>query len=106
MDKVRIFACGGAGGQGSSRLGGLGGDGGDVEVCASEGATLGHIAKMKTRRFIASVGGRSVISKVQGKKGANVTIHVPPGTVVYAGDNDVMVITIVGVVSVGAAIFL
>ena len=82
VDCVRIYARGGAGGQGSQRLGGIGGDGGSVKVVCTQGSTLEDIARRESRRFIAESGGHSVRGRVWGKKGRNLIITVPPGTVV------------------------
>lgn len=92
IDKVRIYARGGTGGQGSSKLGCVGGLGGDVSVCAMEGSNLRDIAHLKRRRFVAGVGGMSERSSAAGKKGAGITLSVPPGTVVY-DDQETMVTT-------------
>ena len=83
VDKVRIYVRGGTGGQGSSKVGGVGGVGGDVCVCTVEGANLRDIANLKTRRFLAGVGGMSEQSRAAGRKGSSITLMVPPGTVVY-----------------------
>ena len=82
VDRVRIYARGGAGGQGSQRLGGIGGDGGSVKVVCTQGSALEDIARRESRRFIAESGGHSVRGMVWGKKGRNLIITVPPGTVV------------------------
>lgn len=82
MDKLRIYARGGAGGQGSQRLGGCGGKGGDVLVTACKGASLTDLSRLPSQRFVAPNGENSSSSRVFGKNGENLTIHVPPGTVV------------------------
>lgn len=92
VDKVRIYARGGTGGQGSSQLGGLGGDGGDVCVRAVEGSSLNDLARRESRRFIAGVGGSASRSRSSGRKGNNVVIAVPPGTVVYDHEEREMVL--------------
>ena len=84
MDKLRIYARGGAGGQGSQRLGGCGGKGGDVLVSAIKGASLMDLCQLPSRRFVAPRGEDCSISRIFGKNGENVTIHVPPGTVVLS----------------------
>ena len=83
IDKVRIYACGGRGGQGSCKLGSIGGVGGDVSVCAVDGSNLRDLARLTLRRFVADVGGTGERSHISGKKGAGITLSVPPGTVVY-----------------------
>lgn len=83
IDKVRIYARGGTGGQGSRKLGGVGGVGGDVSVCAVEGSNLRDMAVLKTRRFVAGLGGMGERSSASGRKGKGIVLSVPPGTVVY-----------------------
>ena len=58
IDKVRVYARGGAGGQGSSERGGTGGDGGEVIVRA-EKCNLSDLARRESRRFIAQSGQNS-----------------------------------------------
>ncbi len=82
MDKLRIYARGGAGGQGSQRLGGCGGKGGAVLVSACKGASLTDLSRLPSIRFVAPNGQNSSSSQVFGKSGENLTIRVPPGTVV------------------------
>lgn len=77
-----VYARGGAGGQGSLRLGGAGGDGGHVEIVCVEGCGLSHLARLPSRRFVADPGEDSCKRHVHGKKGKEVVIQVPPGTVV------------------------
>ena len=83
VDKLRIYARGGAGGQGSQRLGGCGGKGGDVVVSASTGASLTDLSRLPSQRFIAPNGENCSSSCTFGRNGENVTISVPPGTVVW-----------------------
>jgi GTPase involved in cell partitioning and DNA repair len=64
-------------------MGGVGGVGGDVSACTKEGSNLKDLARLKTRRFLGGVGGVSERSRAAGKKGASISITVPPGTVVY-----------------------
>ena len=90
IDKVRIYARGGTGGQGSQRVGGVGGEGGRVSVCAAEGSSLSDIARRERRRFIGGSGGNCTSARVFGDKGRDVTVRVPPGTVVRR-DNGEMV---------------
>lgn len=82
MDKLRIYARGGAGGQGSKRLGGCGGKGGDVLVSVCEGASLTDLSRALSRRFVAPSGENCTHSRIFGRNGENLTIRVPPGTVV------------------------
>jgi len=77
-----VYVRGGSGGQGLLKLGGIGGEGGDVEVVCREGTTLSQLARQPSRRYVAESGENSSKRCVHGKKGANVTLKVPPGTVV------------------------
>ena len=88
MDRVRIYARGGAGGQGSARTGGVGGDGGDVIVCVSGRGSLAEISRHKDRRFIAANGGNSSKRIVFQEKATDTTISVPPGTVMWDEKGD------------------
>ena len=87
-----MYARGGSGGQGSLKLGGIGGEGGNVEVVCREGASLSQLARQASRRYIAGPGEGSSKRCVHGKKGNNVTIKVPPGTVVMHPDTKKQVI--------------
>ena len=64
------------------RLGGMGGDGGDVEVVSVEGHDLGQLAHLPSRRFLAGQGEDCTRRRVYGRKGKDLLIKVPPGTVV------------------------
>lgn len=88
---MRIYARGGRGGQGSSNVGSEGGEGGDVRICAVEGSTLSDIARLASRRFVGGMGGAGERSNACGKKGQDVRVSVPPGTVVYAHNQSDMV---------------
>lgn len=90
IDKVRIYARGGTGGQSSQRVGGVGGDGGSVRVCAVEGSNLADIARREDRRFIAQSGGSCTGGNAFGKRGSDVIVSVPPGTVVWRGDGEMV----------------
>ena len=79
---MRIYARGGGGGQGYLKLGGAGGDGGNVLIKAARGSSLRDIARREKRRFIGLTGGNSSRSQLRRKKGKDVVIKVPPGTVV------------------------
>ena len=98
VDKVRIYACGGTGGQGSSKLGCVGGDGGDVYVRAVRDSSLSDLAQRMSRRFLAGVGGSAKRSRVRGVKGDDITISVPPGTVVYDHTEKEMVMIVLACV--------
>ena len=82
MDKLRIYARGGAGGQGSKRVGGYGGKGGDVIVSAHKGASLTSLSRLPSLRFVAGNGENSSASLSFGRKGQEVIIPVPPRTTV------------------------
>lgn len=82
VDKLRIYARGGAGGQGSKRLGGCGGKGGDVLVSACEGASLTDLSRRPSLRFVAGSGENSSSAHVFGRQGKHIKVHIPPGTTV------------------------
>lgn len=73
------------------QLGGLGGDGGDVKVLCKEGASLQQLARLPSRRFVAERGGDSIARCVHGKRGADILIKVPPGTVITLPDKKTQV---------------
>ena len=92
-DRARIYVAGGAGGDGANTFrreahvprggpdGGDGGNGGSVVLVVDPGLTT--LADFKRRRhFRAEPGGRGMGRRAHGKNGADVTIPVPPGTVV------------------------
>ena len=92
-DRARILVAGGAGGDGASSFrreahvprggpdGGDGGRGGSVIVVVEPGMTTLGDFKRKVH-FRASPGGRGTGRKAHGKNAPDVTIRVPPGTVV------------------------
>lgn len=53
-----------------------------VSVC--EGASLNDLSKHLSRRFVASRGENCIRSHIFGRNGQNLTIRVPPGTVVLS----------------------
>ncbi len=92
-DQVRIFVAGGSGGDGSTSFrheahvprggpdGGDGGSGGSVVLVVDAGmTTLGDLRQHRHHR--AKPGGRGAGRKAHGKNAGNVTLLVPPGTVV------------------------
>jgi GTPase len=94
-DRARIFVSGGAGGDGASTFrreahvprggpdGGDGGGGGSVVLVVAPGmTTLGDFKRR--RHFRATPGGRGMGRKANGKKGADLVVRVPPGTLVRA----------------------
>jgi GTPase len=97
VDRVTIYVKGGDGGAGCCSFrrekyvpkggpdGGDGGDGGDVLVRAVAGTdSLADIVNRKHWR--ADAGGRGMPDNCHGKRGADLVIAVPPGTVIYDRD--------------------
>jgi GTP-binding protein len=92
-DRAHVFVAGGAGGDGASTFrreahvprggpdGGDGGDGGSVVLVVEPGMTTLGDFKRK-RHFRATPGGRGMGRKANGKRGADLVVRVPPGTVV------------------------
>ena len=100
-DHARIFVAAGAGGDGSASFrreahvprggpdGGDGGTGGAVVLQAEPGMTT--LGDYRRRRHVrAAAGGRGMGRKAHGRNGGDVTLQVPPGTVVrvVGGDGD------------------
>lgn len=54
-----------------------------MSVCAVEGSNLRDVALLRSRRFVAGLGGMGERSRANGKKGQGIVLSVPPGTVVY-----------------------
>jgi GTP-binding protein len=92
-DRARIFVAAGAGGDGAGTFrreahvprggpdGGDGGNGGSVVLVVDPGlTTLGDFKRR--RHFRAQPGGRGMGRRAHGRTAADVTIAVPPGTVV------------------------
>jgi GTP-binding protein len=92
-DRARILVSAGAGGDGASTFrreahvprggpdGGDGGRGGSVILVVEAGmTTLGDFKRQ--RHFRAAAGGRGMGRRAHGKNAPDVTIRVPPGTVV------------------------
>ena len=92
-DQARILVAAGAGGDGSASFrreahvprggpdGGDGGKGGDVVLEAEAGMTT--LGELRRRRHLrAQPGGRGGRRRSHGRNGADVVVHVPPGTVV------------------------
>ena len=91
-DQARILVAAGAGGDGSASFrreahvprggpdGGDGGSGGNVILEAEAGMTT--LAELRRRRHVrAAAGGRGARRRSHGRNGADVVLHVPPGTV-------------------------
>jgi GTP-binding protein len=98
-DRARIHVAAGAGGDGASTFrreahvprggpdGGDGGNGGDVILAVDAGMTsLGDFSRK--RHFRAPDGGRGMGRKAHGRSAADVTVRVPPGTVVRADTHE------------------
>src|SRR5262245_6843721 len=91
VDRVEIFVKGGDGGRGclsfrrekyEPRGGPDGGDGGHVILRADTDAD--SLAPLINRKFWrAPSGGRGGTANCTGKTGADLTVLVPPGTIVY-----------------------
>ena len=92
-DEIKIFARAGDGGAGSLHFrrekhvprggpdGGDGGRGGSVYVEADSGLNTLY-RYVRSRHFVAETGGAGTGNRKHGKAGANLTLPVPPGTVV------------------------
>ncbi|XP_030832741.1 GTP-binding protein 10-like [Strongylocentrotus purpuratus] len=88
IDQVRIYARGGGGGQGHPKFGGIGGSGGDVYVQALPDETLKNVKSSKReQRYIAGPGDNSKARILQGVKGRDLIIKVPPGVCVTDDNN-------------------
>jgi len=94
IDRARIYVQAGSGGNGSSSFrrekfapkggpdGGDGGKGGDVLLVVRP--NLNSLVDFQfNERFIAQDGGDGRSSNMHGKNGKDLTIRVPPGTMVY-----------------------
>jgi GTPase len=92
-DRARVHVAGGAGGDGAGTFrreahvprggpdGGDGGHGGSVILAVDAGMTT--LADFKRKRhFKAPAGGRGTGRRAHGRKGGDIVIRVPPGTVV------------------------
>ena len=101
VDEVEIVALAGGGGNGciafrrekfiphGGPAGGDGGDGGSVHLSADESfTTLQHLAGKHHWR--AKRGGHGEGKNRHGRNGADVTVRVPPGTIVYDADRGLM----------------
>lgn len=94
-DRARILVAAGSGGDGAATFrreahvprggpdGGDGGNGGSVVLAVDAGMTTLGDFKRK-RHFRAAPGGRGMGRRAHGRNAADVTIRVPPGTVVRA----------------------
>lgn len=100
-DKAKIYVAGGAGGNGivayrrekyvplGGPAGGNGGNGGSVILEVDKGLrTL--IDLRYQRKYVADRGKHGEGSKKHGKNGLDITVKVPPGTVVYDDDSNTM----------------
>lgn len=82
VDKLRVYVRGGSGGQGLPRQGGVGGDGGSVFVRAARNSSLVSVIRSHGKRIVAERGGNSSRLQLRGRRGRDVVITVPQGTVV------------------------
>ena len=99
MDRIDITVCGGSGGDGVISFrhekyvplggpdGGDGGKGGSVYIVADRSATTLDYFKSK-RRFKAMSGKNGGKQKKYGAKGDDLTIKVPPGTMVFLKEDE------------------
>ena len=97
FDEARIFVASGRGGAGAVHFrrekyvprggpdGGDGGKGGDV-IFAVEPTLNTLSAFRRKRKYVAEVGGGGGGNNKTGRNGADIIIHVPPGTVVRNDD--------------------
>jgi len=96
-DRARIFVAAGAGGDGAGTFrreahvprggpdGGDGGHGGDVVLSVEPGmTTLGDL--VRHRHVRAAAGGRGMGRRAHGRNAPDVTVRVPPGTLVRDDD--------------------
>jgi len=75
--------------------GGNGGAGGSVYLVADR--HLNTLIKFKRRQhFRAEAGGHGLGKGMQGKRGEDLLIHVPPGTVIYDAETGVLLADLVG----------
>jgi GTP-binding protein len=107
IDRAEIRVRGGDGGHGLISFrrekfvprggpdGGDGGKGGDV-VLMADTAVNGLGAFRYKRQYAAERGGNGSSKKRHGKNGADVTLRVPPGTVIRADDNVIGDLSTVG----------
>ncbi|MGC9453800.1 MAG: GTPase ObgE [Phycisphaerae bacterium] len=101
VDEIELSVTAGDGGDGAVSFrrerfvprggpdGGDGGDGGSVFVVAdSSYTTLQHLTGH--RQWHAKHGGRGTGKKCHGRKGQDVYIRVPPGTIIYDADHGIV----------------
>lgn len=101
VDEIELSVTAGNGGDGCASFrrekfvprggpdGGDGGDGGSVFVVADESyTTLQHLTGH--RQWHAEHGRRGTGKKCHGRKGADVHIRVPPGTIIYDADHGIV----------------
>lgn len=108
IDQAEIYVKAGDGGRGCSSFrrekyvprggpdGGDGGDGGNIFMAVDPGlnSLLGFRHK---KRFVAGSGKAGSGNNRHGKRGTDILIHVPPGTVVRDKDSGLQVADLVGV---------
>ncbi|XP_065192989.1 uncharacterized protein LOC135824135 [Sycon ciliatum] len=81
-DCVTISVKGGHGGDGRQKSRSVGGDGGNIYIEAVQGVSLDALANLPVRRFTSELGGNGDVSKLKGRRGNDMIISVPVGTVV------------------------
>lgn len=92
LDRLRFHIRAGTGGSGLSKYGGIGGKGGDVIVKAKEGVTLRDLEKyVKNKELVAGTGFDSSKMGILGVAGEDILINVPPGVIVYNGENQSLI---------------
>jgi GTP-binding protein len=102
VDRAKIYVCAGAGGNGSASFrrekyapkggpdGGDGGRGGHVFVEVR--ANLNSLVDFQfNERFVAEDGHPGLSSNMHGRNGKDLTIRVPPGTLIYNDTNDELI---------------
>lgn len=102
VDEVEIFVQGGRGGNGCLSFrrekyvpkggpdGGDGGDGGSIILVADDSVdSLAHLTRRK--RWIAENGERGGSALCHGRSGKDLVIPVPPGTLVFDADHDLLI---------------
>ena len=103
VDKVRITVCGGRGGDGAVAFhrekyvaaggpdGGDGGHGGSVILRVNDKMTTLLDFRYK-RKYSAQAGVNGMGRKMSGKRGENLIIQVPRGTVVRDAESDAIIV--------------
>ena len=102
VDRVEVELCAGRGGDGCMSFrreryiprggpdGGDGGDGGSIIVVAEEGVNS-LVGVSGRKQWRASKGTPGMGANRKGKRGENVVLKVPPGTIIIDADNDFVI---------------